>query len=300
MEGYNKQGDKMDKEIENNKKPNFFMVGGMKCGSSSLYCALKSHPNIFFPTVRGTNFFNDRFKTPSDITTLESFEDLFKSATSDHIAIGENTGAYLYSPVAIHNIYKYNKDAKLIIMLRNPIDVAYSRHSELCVNGDEGVNDFETAWGMQELRKDIPILQYKDYVKFGEYVEKVLDIFPRNQIKCIFFEDLVKDFNTVYEDVLKFLDVPSDGRIDFPIHHQNSKLRIKLVDKILRAIPYKSIKGFLGIGDDIIIPKLLELNKKRVSRKRLRPEFRAKLMEEFKSDIEKLSRLVNRDLSGWK
>ena len=79
--------------------------------------------------------------------------DLFKSSTNEHLAIGEASVYYLYSPLAVRRLLKFNPHALMIAMIRNPIDMAYSYHSQMLWNAIEDVEDFPTAWALQAERK---------------------------------------------------------------------------------------------------------------------------------------------------
>src|SRR5271154_5759385 len=108
-------------------RPNFFIIGGPKCGTTSLVSWLGQHPDIFIPREKELNFFNsDDYRI---ITSLDDYEDCFAMA-KDKLAIGEATVWYLYSDEAVPNILQYQPDARFIVMFRNPMEMAPALHME--------------------------------------------------------------------------------------------------------------------------------------------------------------------------
>lgn len=299
-----------------NKKPNFFIIGAPKCGTTALSDYLSSHPNIFISKPKEPNFFNDDFVNyRSDVKHLDDYLKLFDKSTSKHRAVGEASVWYLYSSVAIRNIFRFNSNANIIVMIRNPVDLVYSLHSQAVYSLNEDERDFYKAWNLQEERKKgafIPktclepkILQYREVGKIGEQIERVYSCFPRERIKVVLFEDFVSDTLAVYKDILSFLGVSYNGRTEFkkinPSKIYYSKLLrfgIRKTYFLLRPL-IRGAKKMFGVESFGIFPALRKMNTKIEPRKPLAPEFRKKLVEEFSEDIKKLSRLIHRDLSLW-
>ena len=110
------------------KKPNFFIIGAPKCGTTSLANWLAEHPRVFFSDTKEPHFFcTDGY---TGVKTLKQYEKLFEDAKPHHLAVGEGSTHYLFSKVAVPNILVYNPDARFIVCLRNPVDMAPSLHSE--------------------------------------------------------------------------------------------------------------------------------------------------------------------------
>jgi hypothetical protein len=300
------------------KLPNFFIVGAPKCGTTALYEYLKAHPNIFMAPKERHFFATDSY---NERESLDSYLRLFKNSSDQHRAIGEASVWYLYSTEAAKNIYKFNNKARIIAMLRNPIDLVYSLHSELVFNYEEDEREFEKAWFLQAERKKgnkLPRrigyrfcpdrLQYSAVGQLGAQVERLLNIFPDEQVKLLLFDDFKTNTLSVYEDVLSFLGVPSDRRTDFPRVNKNAVHRVhfltmpiynppQIILNIVRIFKYK-----FGMDQKIrqIMEVLIKLNTKEVDRKPLSPQIRAEMLEAFSEDIDKLSAILNRDLTHWK
>src|SRR5258707_13684160 len=115
------------------KKPNFFLIGAPKCGTTALWSYLRTHPRIFLSPMKESHYFSDdlsaKYRTCFDENTY--LERYFSDAGSQHTIVGEASVWYLYSKTAIENIKAFNADAKSAIMLRKPADMLYALHSQL-------------------------------------------------------------------------------------------------------------------------------------------------------------------------
>ncbi|SRR6056297_999156 len=135
------------------KKPNFFIIGAPKCGTTSLYYYLKDHPDIFMAEPKEPHYFSTDFSDKfRKVLTREDYLNLFKEAKK-YKAVGEGSTEYLYSKEAVPNILKFNSEAKFIVMVRNPIELVISLHQELFVEMNENIEDVEKAWDLQEKRR---------------------------------------------------------------------------------------------------------------------------------------------------
>jgi len=130
--------------------PNFFIIGAAKSGTTSLTEYLRTHPNIYFGKVKEPHFF-DLDSCKCFKFSLETYMSLFSRADPEiHKAVGEASTGYLFSKVAVPEILKFNPNARFVVLLRNPIELVQSLHSEMCFEGIETVREFETAWRLEE------------------------------------------------------------------------------------------------------------------------------------------------------
>ena len=139
-------------------KPNLFIVGAPKCGTTFLYHYLKKHPEIFFPKFKEPHFFGSDLirKNGAYDLNLNNYLNLFNS---DKKIIGEASTFYIFSKNAAKEIHAFNPDAKIIIMLRNLIDLTYSMHSQFVFSGDETIENFKESLNIEDKRlrgKKIP------------------------------------------------------------------------------------------------------------------------------------------------
>lgn len=307
------------------QRPNFFIIGGPKCGTTALYHYLKTHPNIFFPEWKEPHFFSKDIHMEMYDKTMDEYLELFKDADEQHKIVGEASVWYLFSEVAVKNIYEFNKDAKLIVMVRNPIEMSYSYFSQARYNDEEYIDDFQKAWELIPERmsgkyilknnREPKRLNYHKIALLGEQIERLFQTFPKNQIMIIFFDDFKKDTKKVYDEVLSFLGLESDNRTEFPVINDNKEIKNNFYRKIFRAVRidykatnpinaalYKVFPHFKHAFDIEALGLTKYIYRKigrQSKRKELSREFRIKLVEAFRQDIELLSKLTNRDLSHW-
>lgn len=297
-------------------KPNFFIVGAPKSGTTALYEYLRGHPNVFMPTLKEPHFFSTDLITYHLVKTQEEYLALFADSTPAHRRIGEASASYLRSAAAIRNIHDFDPNAKLIAMFRNPVELVHSFHSQLLYWSEEVIEDFEAAWHLQDRRRqglDIPRksrepfwLQYAELGRFGTQAERMLSVFPAAQVKLILYDDFAASPRKVYEEVLAFLDLPSDQRTEFPRVNENKRAKVAWVRNFMRKPPpalrnaYRRLKR--AVGEQRVVPlvdKLLALNTAKERRRPLSPAFRAELVATFRDEVAHLSRIMHRDLRHW-
>ena len=297
-------------------QPNFFLVGAPKCGTTALYEYLRPHPNIFMAQIKEPHYFARDLGTYPRIKTAEEYRALFSGATAAHTRVGEASVYYLRSTVAIPAIRAFSPDGRLVAMFRNPVDMVYSLHSQLLYVSEETESDFETAWRLQERRAqglDLPprirsplLVQYGQVGQFGTQTERMLAAFPREQVKIILFDDFADSPQQVYDDVIRFLGIPHDGRTEFPRINENKTIRSDWLRRLYRKPPpalreaFRGLKRMVG-GESIgaAKKKLVALSTVRERREPLEPRLRAELVEYFRDEVALLGRLIGRDLSHW-
>lgn len=294
------------------KKPNFFIIGAPKCGTTSLATYLGDHPEIFFSRPKELYFFSTDLKN-GNISSLTEYSTFFKEALPEHKAVGEGTALYLYSKNAVSNILEYNPSVKFIVMLRNPVDLAYSWHYQLLFQRDQKIHEFERAWRLQEelasdLRKKGRLAQsklvlYSDICKIGEQMEKLYRIVKKEDVLVILYDDLKHEPETVYKESLKFLGVSLDHHTELKKYNESKINRSLWLADLLRQtnLVVLKLKKSLGIQRPLfgIIQSLMQYNSIKIKRHAMPKEFREELVEYFREDVQKLSYLINRDLSHW-
>ena len=297
------------------KRPNFFIIGAPKCGTSSLANTLRWHPNIYVPLAYEPQYFCTDFQSIADFTP-ESYLRLFDGVTEQHQAVGEKSVIYLYSDVAVDNILEFEPNARLILMLRNPVDLVYSWHSQLYYSFLENIGDFRTAWDMQTVRqqgKNIPqrcpvpfALQYREIGRLGKYTARLLAKAPREQVKIIFMEDVHADIEKTYSETLDFLKVDYAPRRDPRKLNSNKRHRSRWLGSHLAHDSQSNTSRVLSRIEKLpLIRKshfryrLHEWNKVEYKRPPLTPDMRQLLLAEFRDDVRELSELTGRNLDHW-
>lgn len=298
--------------------PNFFIIGAPKAGTTALAEYLGAHAQVFMCPIKEPHFFSRDFDRPIYIQDEAKYLSLFSGTTKEHLAIGEASVWYLYSAVAVESIQKFNPDARIIVMVRNPLELVPSLHSQLLFSNCEDQKSFRNAWKLQQNRllgKELPksvlsgrfpasCLQYAKVASMGEQLERVLKVFPSNQVKTIVFDDFKSDPGRIYQDTLSFLGVPFDGRTSFPRVNENKVRRISWLSNPINNGSWLGetlikIRKKLGLEGYGIIRRLSLLNSKKTQRTPLAPDLAEEFVEVFRTDVEKLGRIIDRDLSHW-
>ena len=227
------------------KEPNFFIVGAPKCGTTSLAKWLGQHRSIFISKPKEPNYFNVDHKNGNYSNEAEYLH-LFNAANETHLAVGEASVFYLYSKVAILNILKKYPKARIIVCLRDPVDLVVSLHNQHINSLYEDQLCLSMAWDAQVARQrgellppqcpDVTLLQYSKIGCLASQLDALFSICPHDQIKLIFLKDLKKDPQNIYREILRFLLVTDDGRDMFPVENAQAKLRSKLLKQILLVV----------------------------------------------------------------
>ena len=239
---------------------------------------------------------------------------LFRKAGDQHIAIGEASTSYLYSQVAVPRIEQELPGSKYIVMVRNPVEMAVSLHEEFLFLGAEHIRDFETAWRLSPERRagrmvnrwcsEPRWLDYQSVCRLGEQLERLFSVVPRERVLVLVLDDLKENPRREYLKVLDFLGVSDDGRQEFPVKNPAKERRwpglyigIRLIGRASRKM-----KQLLGIPTNRgtgILKAMSNINVRYRPRPPLSMQLRKELIEYFRADVEKLSRLIDRDLNHW-
>lgn len=288
------------------RRPNFFIIGAPKCGTTSLATWLSDHPNIFMPPAKELHFFNT--EDWRDVYGVDHYQSFFRDAGSGHRAVGEASVWYLSSTQAVRHILDYEPEARFIVMLRNPVEMAPALHAEMIFTGMESEHDFGEAWSLQDDRRAgrmIPAsclvprrLLYGDICSLGAQLEGLLGMVPAQRILTIVLDDLRQDARREYVRALQFLDVDDDGRSDFSIKNASQVRRWPLLLKFAQGVV--EAKRLFGITRGLgLWHRVDTINTKARRRRPLRPECLATVKEYFAGDVSRLGRLLDRDLSHW-
>jgi len=291
------------------KKPNFFIIGAPKSGTTSLSIWLSDHPQVYFSKKKEPYFFNTDDKWILRLSEKQ-YLILFREAKSNHLAIGEGTVWYLNSKIAVSNIEKFtNNQAKYIVCLRNPVELAVSLHNQHKNTGLENIIDFQVAWNLSEYRvKDIRTsiecggtnwLNYKKICLLGEQVERLLKTVNRDRIHFVFFEDLKNNPKETYNRIIHFLGLREHEKREFTVENRSLKIRNNYIKELLVILKIIKIKTGLPIKFGLL-NKIDQLNKKVGNYPPIDPEFIKEMKEYFYKDLVLLEKLVDKDLTSWK
>jgi hypothetical protein len=302
------------------KKANLFIVGAPKCGTTALFSYLEKHPGIFAPDFKELRFFCDD-KNVNRISSMEAYLKAFAGARESHRYLCDASPGYLMSEAAIPGIYRFNPEAKLIAMLRHPADLFFSMHGQAYYTFNEDVSDPEIAWRLQDVRaegKSIPAtcrdpinLQYKTRCTLSVQLERMFAVFPREQILLISLDELKKDPKALYEKVLAFLGLKSDGRTEFPKENSSKTHRNRVLGRFLisRRKEFFDLTNSTLTNRSAIKSVVLRVCRRLGSairkwntvpykRPAPRPEFISELLEIFQPEVDRLKSLTGLELKS--
>lgn len=225
-------------------RPNFFIVGAPKCGTTAWAEYLKSHSDVGFAQDKEPHYFNTDFPDFRWARNEPEYLELFKGCEGKK-AVGEASVIYLYSAEAAANIARFCPDAKILIFLRDPQGFLTSYHNQLLMNLDEDIRDFNTAWALSGKRADNPpktcrdlkFLDYRAVAQFGQQIERYRAHFPDDQIMILKMEEWKTDPRATYLRVLGFLNLSDDGRTEFPVIHEAKHHASEAVAKLMQRPP---------------------------------------------------------------
>ena len=308
-------------------KPNFFIVGAAKAGTTSIHYYLDQHPEIYMSPIKEPHYFSkdirckdftqhDYIRASLDIKKYLSknilekkhiafieneidYLDLFRDVNQE-VRIGEISNGYLFSKVAAKEIFEFNPNAKIIIVLREPIERSFShwimdlRGRNVCrksfldaIKEDQSIE--EKGWGITHL-----------YVELGQYYEQVkryLDVFPRNQVQIMMYDDFKINAEFFFNQLFFFLEV-SPKIID-----GNKKINVAgipkypLINNIIKKSRINTITNKLLSSDKKQKIKLMLTNNTNLPSLTL--DDRKALKNYYVNDVKMLENIIEIDLSRW-
>ncbi|GAB5524350.1 MAG: sulfotransferase [Roseivirga sp.] len=291
--------------------PNFLLVGAAKAGTTSLYYYLNQHPDIFISKLKEPKYFSsqvldlphqgigdfhvDRYR----VRDYEEYKKLFEGRTEK--MIGESTVEYLYYHDKIKDLIKKELgDVKIIIILRNPVDRAFSAYSNLRRDSRENLS-FREALEAEEDRisKNWDMLwAYKKSSLYYEQVKTFNESF--SNVLVLNQDDLKNDTPGVIRKAFEFLGVSTDAEIDLGVEHNPSGVPKNVLSRLVlsRSNP---VSPYIREMAKFMVPRnvLERYAKKNLSKILLEDADREYLKPQFKEDILKLQEYLGRDFSSW-
>ncbi|HWE37450.1 MAG TPA: sulfotransferase [Isosphaeraceae bacterium] len=295
-------------------RPDFFIVGAPRCGTTALYTYLRQHPQIYMPEWKEPHHFAPDLDSKSSIRSREEYLALFGPAASGR-RVGEASVFYLASEAAPRLIHAFDPEARIVAMLRNPIDVMYSNHRKNLTLSVEDVDDFGEALRLEPeriagrslprgLENDRFKLSYRRNVRFDEQLGRYFDRFGRERVHVILYDDFCEASREVFFRVCDFLGVERYDGIDFTVVNENVELRSHALTHLLRQPP----RWLLPLARTVLpsrafrrslMARIDRLNAVRRRRRPIPPALRRRLVEELRPEVDRLSALLDRDLSMW-
>lgn len=317
--------------------PTFLVIGAAKSASTSLHDYLGQHPDIYMSPMKEPNFFaydgaTPTFRYPPEcegkggavrarvrnatlrnrIESLEQYRRLFAGATSQR-TLGESSVNYLYSKDAPRLIQLHVPEVRLVAILRNPVDRAYSRYLHARRDGLEPISDFAAALAAEDRRIAegyAPVWHYRNRGYYYKQLQRYFRIFDRERIHIMLYDDFCRDPLAQTQALFRFLEVDPAFTPDMSQRlNVSGKPRIVarswLLDDLLNTP-----NPFKACAKQVLPPAALHFVRSLILRCNARhaaspnpgplpPDLRRQLQDDFRSDILKLQDLIGRDLSEW-
>ena len=285
-------------------KVDFFIVGAPKAGTTSLYHYLDEHPQVVMSSQKEPDYFSDKaiheqgmYYVKNRVNTLDNYESLFVQKES--VVYGESSVSYLFYDNVAEDIKKYNPNAKIIIMLRNPIERAFSHYLMDYRLGL--INDsFENIITKKSKHKNAHLFyqQYIEVSKYSNQIQRYVDFFEMENILFIDYENFKKNVSKTVDQVYDFLNISTEFAADVNTKYnaftmpKNKGIRLiysfvflrKTLIFLFPLYLLKSIRVLLFKADEK--PEILN-------------ETRSQLRIIFNEDIKKLEEVLGKDYSKW-
>ena len=297
--------------------PDFFISGAPKAGTTALHVALARHPSLYMSAVKEPKFFLTDGPPPTkggpgDVQTYrehvwrrDDYEALFEPAPAGALR-GESTPFYLYDRDAQRRIQALIPDAKLIAILRDPVERAHSNWTHLWSAGLDPIGDFVRACADEDRRVAAGWAQFWHYTRLGRYgeqLEHLYQVFPKEQVLVLRYRDLVDAPVATLDQICGFLGVEQGVVTEVPREnvtaHPDESLAHRAVSSVIRtaAAASRHLPGTTGTALTSPLERMLQRGAR--PRQPLTWEQRQAVLPYFESDIRLLEKVTESDFSDW-
>jgi hypothetical protein len=274
---------------------------------------LREHPQVFVPEVKELHYFGSdlvRRRTPR--LTEEQYLRYFDGAT-DELRVGEASVRYLQSKCSAEEIARFSPDARILVMLRNPVDMMHAMHGELLFSGMEDIRDFGEALAAEPDRERgeripaatniVDALLYRTSARYAEQLERYLAVFGADRVHVTIYDDFQADTPAAYRSVLEFLGLDPTFTPQFEVVNPAKKPRSRFLRDLV-ASPPGWVRRIARLTTSRRMRKrtykaVQRWNAAPLTRVPVDPALRAQLVAEYAPEVERLGRLIGRDLSAW-
>jgi len=285
-------------------RPDFFIVGAPKCGTTAMYHYLRQHPQIFMPDRKEPHFFSVDVRVPGAIRNPVDYAALFAD-TGDALRVGEASVSYLASRAAGPAIHRAAPDARIIVMLRDPAEVVASLHQQLVYECEAEHEDLAEAVRIQyEARhlilahKGVPYI-YREVVRFESQLRRYLDLFGEEQVHVILLDDLRDHPGRTFEACLRFLDVDTGVVPRFDVVNPRKAARSGAAQRWIKhpPPPFAAVAGAMPARlRSSVSAWVRHLNTTDLAAAASVP---GALRRELADEVDQLRSLLDRPLEGW-
>ena len=296
--------------------PNFAVIGAAKSGTTALFQYLEQHPQVFVCEPKEPHFlafagkkldfrgpYDDEIINRRAVTEFPEYQNLFVKGEGFR-AIGEASVSTLYyGEAGVANIQRYIPDARLLCLLRNPVDRAYSAYNYYLSLTREPIQDFAEAWELESERiKDNyhHIWHYRQMGLYASQIQRFQEVFPPEQLRVWLYDRFRSDPSTVLRECFEYLEIDPDFVPPLePRPLVSGRPKMAALQSVLGR-PTRWKMALKGVLPKAVTSKVREVVSRRNLKKTpMKEEMRVRLIDFYREDVLRLQDLLNRDLTGW-
>ena len=281
--------------------PNFLIIGAPRSGTTHLYQGLRQHPGVFMSDFKEPMYYacDDKGGWKGAISDKSAYEALFNGAER-YAAAGEASTLYLYSEKAPERIRQELPSARLVAILRNPVDRAFSQYTFQRFLHTEPFDTFEAALAAEEERKRahaLPFLFYRQVGLYGEQIPRYLSAFSKEQLLFLLQDDLDSNPEEVFRRIFSFIGVDPEFQPD--LRYRTNASGVPQHSTLFHLIKFtgRAVKRF--IPERMATRLSGQAHKAMLARPRIADHTRQQLQDFFRDDILRTQALIGCDLSQW-
>jgi hypothetical protein len=302
------------------RRPNLFIIGAPKAGTTSLYEYLRGHPDVYMSPVKEPAYFSPdvppqkvRFAYGRD---EDRYLQLFAGARDERF-LGEASTYYIYSRQAPRLIHEFEPEARIVAMLRNPVEMAWALHGQRAAHGREPIADFgealaaderPDAGGIERRAQVDKVGRYRDRARYAEQLEHWFEVFGRDRCHVIVFEEFAADTGTEFRRLLEWLDIDPDYRPEsFAVHNPSHRvrrgaLRSAINTRVGRWATQRLLPRIVGferaarLADGV---RRSDVGRTPEKRKPIGEGVRRQLEADLRPDVDRLSEMLGRDMAAF-
>jgi hypothetical protein len=291
-------------------RPGTFVVGAPRCGTTALVDFLGQHPDVFVPFVKEPHHFGSDLTTRRGFETEEAYLELFADAGARHPLEGSTW--YLYSRRAAREIAAFAPEARIVVMLRDPVELLRSWHAHVVLLGLEEIESFEEALAAESDRREgrrvppgtpVEKLLYREIPRFAEQLERYLAAFGAERVRVVLHEDFRADNRRVVADLFAFIGVDPAFEPSFETVNAHARVRSRMFRRLLERQPplvRRAVRSLVPHRTrHALRDALRSLNTTREPPAPIGESLAAALRREYADEVERLGALIGRDLRHW-
>ena len=293
-------------------KPDFFLVGAPRSGTTALCSYLRGHPDMFMCSPKEPTYFG-RDLVPKRYPSLESYLALFDN-TGIAKRAGEGSVAYLASEFAAQEIHAFDPKASILIILREPVEMMYSLHLKHYLMGIEPCRTLREALAVENGRlargSHVPpgvcpkVIALRSRATYVPQVKRFFELFGRAQVKVFLFDDFQANPSAIFAETCRFLGIRDDIALACERHNVGRQVKICSLHEFLTRAPRWAQSIARTVVPSTYLRRHLQELLVRRNQSTGKPSpidrhLRARLRAEFAPDVAQLGKLIGRDLSHW-